>query len=195
MRFASLATLLLLSGTASAHIALRSPAPRTVDQKAGPCGAAGSSRGSNVTTFAPGETITVTWDETVDHPGHYRIAFNPDGDDFQNPNNPDDGFETTMVEPIADKGGGSYTQQVTLPTTPCENCTLQLVQVMTTAVPYNSFYFQCADIRIGGDPVDPSDPDDDGAAEGGCSTGGSGAGAGMVLLAFALIRRRRPASR
>lgn len=186
----SLATLLLLTGTASAHIAMRSPAPRSVDQKAGPCGAAGSSRGSNVTEFQPGETITVTWDETVDHPGHYRIALNMDGDDFENPNNPDDGFPETMVEPIADKGGGNYTQQITLPTTPCDNCTLQLVQVMTTAVPYNSFYFQCADIRIAGDVVDPVDPGD-GGADGGCSTGGgSGAGAAL-LLALALIRRRR----
>ena len=73
--------------------------------------------------------------------------------DVTNPNNPDDNFPTTMVEPIADKSGGHYSQSITLPTTPCENCTLQLIQVMTTSVPYNSFYFQCADIRITGAAV------------------------------------------
>jgi len=194
MRIASIGlTTLLLTGTASAHIAMTVPAPRSVDQKVGPCGAAGSVRGSNVTEFQPGETVTFEWDETVDHPGHYRIAFDEDGNDFQNPNNPDDAFAGTMVEPIVDKAGGHYTQQVTLPTTPCDNCTLQLVQVMTTSVPYNSFYFQCADIRIAGTPID-GDPDGGGdSVDGGCSTTGSGAGVGLALLAlFAglLIRRK-----
>jgi uncharacterized protein (TIGR03382 family) len=192
MRIASLATLLVLSGTASAHIEMTSPAPRTADQKAGPCGAAGSVRGTKVTTFQPGETITVEWNETVDHPGHFRISFATDGNNFQNPNNPGDAFPETMVEPIADKSGGHYTQAVTMPMAPCENCTLQLMQIMTTAVPYNSFYFQCADIRIGGDPVDPTDPPPGGETDGGCSSsGGSGAGAGLLVLALALLRRRK----
>lgn len=189
MRSSLVVASLLISGTASAHIAMTVPAPRTAEQKTGPCGAAGSTRGTNVTTFAPGETITVEWDETVDHPGHYRIAFDDDGNDFQNPNNPGDDFPGTMAEPIVDKVGGHYTQQITLPTTPCDNCTLQLIQVMTTAVPYNSFYFQCADIRIAGDVPDP-DPDPDGETSGGCSTG-SGAGGGLALAIAALFRRRR----
>jgi MYXO-CTERM domain-containing protein len=188
MRFAAIAPLLLLPGTASAHIAMTEPTPRSVDQKAGPCGAAGSTRGSNVTVFQPGETINVEWDETVEHPGHYRIAFAASGNNFQNPNNPGDDFPETMVEPITDKNGGHYSQQVTLPTEPCDNCTLQLVQVMTTNVPFNSFYFQCADITIAGDPVDPTNPP--GGTDGGCSSTG-GSGAGMLLIAFALFRRRR----
>jgi hypothetical protein len=186
MRSALIVAGLLVSGTASAHIAMTVPAVRTADQKTGPCGAAGSTRGTNVTTFAPGETIMVEWDETVDHPGHYRIAFDDDGNDFQNPNNPDDNFPGTMQEPIVDKVGGHYTQQITLPTTPCDNCTLQLIQVMTTSVPYNSFYFQCADIRIEGDIVDPEPPKGD---LGGCSTG-SGAGSGLLLVIAALLWRR-----
>jgi MYXO-CTERM domain-containing protein len=188
MRIATLASLLVLAGTAHAHIQMTSPSPRSLDQKAPPCGRSGSTRGSVVTTFQPGETITVTWDETVDHPGHYRIAFDDNGDDiFQNPNNPDDNFASTLMEPIADKVGGKYTAQVTLPTTPCTNCTLQLVQVMTTQVPYNSFYYQCADITISGDPGEEEPPELDG---GGCSTTG-GAGFGAALLALGLARRRR----
>lgn len=192
--------LLLLTGTAAAHVTLTSPPPRTLDNKAGPCGAAGSKRGSKVTRFAPGATITVEWDETVDHPGHYRIAFDNDGDDvFVNPNKPDDNYAFTLMDAIPDKVGGHYTQQVTLPTAPCANCTLQLMQIMTTQVPYNSFYYQCADIAIGdggdpGGPVDPGpdpDPDPPAASDGGCSTGSSGGAGTLLALAGVLACRAR----
>ncbi|MCW5808206.1 MAG: lytic polysaccharide monooxygenase, partial [Deltaproteobacteria bacterium] len=166
--------LIFASTPAAAHIALRYPPPRTTEQKAGPCGSTGSTRGATVTTFTPGQKITVEWDETVDHPGHYRIAFDDDGNDvFVNPNNPNDNFPSTLVEPIADKTGGHYTQEVTLPNITCDNCTLQLMQIMTTQVPYNSFYYQCADITLAGDTGggggggDNNDP-----VDGGCSTGG-----------------------
>ena len=208
---------LLFSTRAEAHIALESPTPRGTAQKQGPCGATGSVRGP-AQTFAPGETITVTWDETVDHVGHYRIAFDLDGhDDFPLPVTPEDDFPTVLVDQITDRqGGGKYSQEITFPEVECDNCTLQLIQVMTTNVPYNSFYFQCSDIVLSG-PVAPG-PDagtggggdgsgngdgsgggnGDGsgggaAASGGCSTGGSSSLAGLLLLGFAslAIRRRR----
>jgi hypothetical protein len=190
MRIVTLASLLLLAGTAHAHIQMMSPAPRMLDQKAPPCGRSGAPRGTNVTTFSPGETVTIAWDETVDHPGHYRIAFDDDGDDvFQNPNNPDDNFASTLLEPIADKQGGQYSVDITLPTTPCNNCTIQLVQVMTTNVPYNSFYYQCADIVIEGDPIDEEPPQLDG---GGCSsTGGAGWLVGLALAGMLIRARKR----
>lgn len=193
----TLLCLLLLSGTASAHVTLTSPPPRTLANKAGPCGATGSKRGTNVTTFAPGATITVEWDETVDHPGHYRIAFDNDGDDvFVNPNKPDDNFAFTLMDAIPDKVGGHYTQQVTLPTAPCASCTLQLMQIMTTQVPYNSFYYQCADIAIadGGDPGGTVDPAPPAASDGGCSTG-RGAGGGSLLALAGLLACRTRARR
>jgi len=188
MRYAlALGLVLALGSSATAHIALMSPPPRTADQKAGPCGVAGSTRGTTVTTYAPGETITVEWNETVGHPGHYRIAFDDDGNDaFVNPNMPDDNFAFTLVDQITDRDGEThYTQSVKLPTTPCANCTMQLVQVMTTAVPYNSFYFQCADITLSGEPAP------DGDIGGGCQTSsGSGLGA-LVLVGLLALRRRR----
>jgi MYXO-CTERM domain-containing protein len=185
--------LLLVSATASAHTTLTSPPPRTLANKAGPCGAAGSTRGTKVTTFAPGEVITVEWDETVDHPGHYRVAFDDDGDDvFVNPNNPNDNFAFTLMDQIPDKSGGHYTQQITLPTTPCTNCTLQLIQIMTTQVPYNSFYFQCADITIAEGGGSGSGSDTDPGTEGGCSTGsGAGAGAAAIVFLAGLVARRK----
>lgn len=182
----ALLVVIALAGTTHAHIQLRSPAARTTAQKAGPCGAAGSQRGGTVTVFQPGETITVEWDETVDHPGHFRLAFDDDGDDaFINPMRSTDNFSFTLMEPIADKAGGHYTQQITLPATSCTNCTLQLMQIMQTTEPYNSFYWQCADIQIGGD----APPPDDGGDGGGCS---SGRGVGVLgVLAIGLFSRRR----
>jgi hypothetical protein len=186
--------LVVPGGTASAHVTLTSPKPRTLDNKQAPCGASGSKRGTQVTKFAPGAKITVEWDETVDHPGHYRLAFDNDGDDvFANPSTPNDHFASTLMEPIADKAGGHYTQQITLPTAPCTNCTLQLIQVMTTSVPYDSFYYQCADITIGDGADDPADPME-ADATGGCSTGGGGGTGALVIVAGVLVgwsRRRR----
>ena len=180
--------LLASAADASAHIALTSPVPRTVDQKAGPCGATGSTRGSKVTAYRPGETITVEWDETVDHPGHYRIAFDDDGNDsFQIPSRPDDAFPQTLADQIADRGGGHYKQQITLPNMSCTNCTLQLIQVMTTTVPYNSFYFQCADLVLGDDAEPGPGPAD---ANGGCSTGSPSLGLAAGLALLGLVRRR-----
>lgn len=189
----SLFAALLVPGLASAHTTLVDPAPRTLSNKDGPCGATGSMRGDVITVFEPGETITVVWDETVDHPGHYRIAFDESGDDdFPDPVSPDDDFPSVLADQIPDRsGGGMYSQKVTLPDVECEDCTLQLIQIMTTQVPYNSFYFQCADIALragsgGGGGGEPSD-------DGGCQAGGSSALAWPVVLAMLLALRRRTA--
>src|SRR5690606_3785661 len=62
-----------------AHFRLVSPEAATVQnavgdpQKAPPCGGGTDFTGA-VTAFRPGETITITIDETVFHPGHYRVV-------------------------------------------------------------------------------------------------------------------------
>ncbi|HEY8376243.1 MAG TPA: SCE4755 family polysaccharide monooxygenase-like protein [Nannocystis sp.] len=151
----------LAASPAAAHIALTDPPARRPDQKVGPCGlGANDPRGPNVTVFKGGETITVRWTETVDHPGHYRISFDPDGqDDFVDPAAYDDYYtnDAVLVDQIPDKAGSNqmYEQQVTLPRMSCDNCTLQLVQVMTDKPPYqvgtNDLYYQCADIVLVGE--------------------------------------------
>ena len=60
---------------------------------------------------------------------------------------------------------------------------------MTTSVPYNSFYYQCADIILSGD-APPDDPPGDPEVDGGCSTSG-GAGFGALVAVLALLARRR----
>ena len=179
---------------AEAHITQTFPGTRTESQKQGPCGLTDSLRGPEQ-VFEPGETITVEWNETVEHPGHYRIAFDIDGEDFPLPNNPDDDFDVTLVDQIADRNVNgadrTYSQEITFPDVECENCTLQLIQIMTTNIPYNSFYFQCVDVSLragGGGGEGP-----DAGANGSCSAGGS-AGLSMALLllgAMLVLRERR----
>jgi hypothetical protein len=196
---------------ASAHIALSNPAARTTNQKDGPCGQVTSVRGSNVQVFEPGATITVTWAETINHPGHYRISFDADGEDFTIPPDYNDFSlsENVIAENIAD---GMTAQTITLPDIECENCTLQLIQMMTDKPPYgdgNDIYFQCSDIALrsggvpgpdagGGNPADPDagidDPGEPSDATGGCSAGGRGdfGLAGIALgVAWVMASRRR----
>lgn len=139
-----------IASSAAAHITMTAPAPRTTDQKFAPCGGDGSTRGSTVTTFRAGETITITWNETIDHPSHYRIAFDMDGqDDFVNPSSPTDFYNNgaVLLDEIGDRtGGGSYSAEITLPDVACDNCTLQLIQYMYMRA--DPFYYQCADIVL-----------------------------------------------
>lgn len=197
----------------AAHIALTAPAVRTTTSiKSPPCGATGSVRGTNVTVLEPGSMLAVRWNETIDHPGHYRISFDTDGEDFTIPLDFNDLTQTenVLLDNIAD-GASPYMSMVQLPNVECENCTLQLIQMMTDKPPYgdgNDIYFQCADIalRTGGGSTSPDggtgnpgtgadagvdnggDPDN---ISGGCSTSGGSASWILVGLgAFGLARRR-----
>jgi uncharacterized protein (TIGR03382 family) len=208
----------LAPSVALAHVTLTFPPPRTSAQKDQVCGAANSVRGTNVTTLPPGATISVTWLETIDHPGHYRIAFDEDGQGFPVPLTADEdttGMPTVVMDLIPDIQGNKpptgrpYSVNITLPNIECNNCTLQLTQLMTDKPPYrqapptDDIYYQCADITLsasapdagpnqptpdaGVDPGNPMNPD--GEVGGGCSTG---AGAGLAVAAMlAGLRRRR----
>jgi MYXO-CTERM domain-containing protein len=207
---------------AQAHIALMSPTPRYGELKYGPCGRGGAMdvRTNNVTTFKPGETITLTWKETVPHPGHYRIAFDPDGQRFTDPSSFTDTAPRMYVlkDGIPDRTGTqTYTETVTLPNVECNNCTLQLMQMMTDKPPYGNgddLYYQCADIVLRSPPDMATPPDlaapaDLGAPDlavpstGGMSTGctapgvaapgGLGALAVLGLALMGLRRRKRSA--
>ena len=151
------AALALFAADAGAHIDMTYPVAREMNQKAGPCGVAGSVRGTNITTLDPGATITVTWDETIAHTGWFRISFDSDGDDgFIDPASIDDvdNSPTVLIDEIPNPDGlGSYSQEVTLPDMVCDNCTLQLMQVMTDKQANgwgnDEFYYRCADLVLG----------------------------------------------
>lgn len=159
---------LLWASPLAAHIQMLQPKPRTVLQKIKPCGATTVPKGTPTATYLSGETIMVSWKETVPHPGHYRISLDPDGENdlIDPPNftalytNP-----TVLLDGIADKTGTTtYSVMVTLPDIECANCTLQLIQVMTDKPPYgdgNDIYYQCADITITKPPPGCAEPPGD----------------------------------
>ncbi|MCZ6805993.1 MAG: lytic polysaccharide monooxygenase [Deltaproteobacteria bacterium] len=209
----------LLPTGVRAHLDMTSPVSRYGPDilKTGPCGAEGGTRSGNINYFEPGETIDVEWDEYIDHPSHYRIAFDEDGDDdFVDPAfiDPSEMLEfysndAVLLDEIEDESPSDpyYRVSVTLPDVECDNCTLQVIQVMydkvNDNVDSNDIYYQCADLvlRKGGAPPGP----DAGADAGPDAGAGLGAGAssecsasrgdvawfglGLWLLSLVAIRR------
>jgi len=197
--------------SAEAHVCLVYPMSRVgpecgarSPQKIGPCGIAG--RSEHVTVFRPGETITVELHETINHPSHYRIAFNADGDDFPDPVSIEDrgGHPSILLDGIEDLDDARQWVEVTLPDVECDNCTLQLIQVMYDkqgngfggasggADDNDDLYYACADIVLEG----PSVTADAGEAEGADSRRQLPAslpliGFGVLAVAAGLPRLRR----
>jgi len=144
-----LALLAFVPATAHGHARLLSPVPRiTLTSKTPPCGAPRTARS---TVFAAGQEIEVQWEEYTDHPGYFRILFSlADDKNFQ-----------VLLDKIPDKSipsgssAVSYSAMVTLPSTPCEKGTLQLIQVMTENPQSPSLYYSCADIRLEAPSVTP----------------------------------------
>jgi hypothetical protein len=139
-------------------------------QKLGPCGnEAGGTPTGAITTFAPGATITVTINEVIFHPGHYRaaLAVNSQSELPAEPVvTPDTtpcgtaAIESPAVYPVLGDGLLTHTTaftapqsfQITLPTNvTCTNCTLQIIEFMAEHGlnnPGGCFYHHCANIAI-----------------------------------------------
>jgi chitin binding protein len=136
-------------------------------EKLGPCGdEGGGTPTGKVTEFQPGETITVTIDEVIPHPGHYRVALavNNRSELPPEPQVTPSGFDpcasaatqSPPVFPILEDNVLPHTQPfatpqtftVTLPSdVTCTKCTLQVLEFMSNhGAP--CFYHHCADISI-----------------------------------------------
>lgn len=164
---------ILWAPPSAAHLDLLQPVPREQGRfdvlemtnsllKQGPCGQRENGRTTRVNVYAPGETITVVWDEYVNHRSYYRVAFDLDGDNdlpqFEAPGVGPEGHDPRNYCPVdgrvilayelQDNRGGQYTLQVTLPDVECENCTLQVVQYMYGRGRARPYYFQCADLAL-----------------------------------------------
>jgi MYXO-CTERM domain-containing protein len=203
--FLAAATVLAFSSVASAHFVLKAPDNwMTQDdsgnpQKTGPCGAMTEMNqtytpSNAVTTFKEGQMVAITIDETVTHPGHYRVALAMDHDSLPaepalTPTTGMCGTAAVMdppVMPILADGVLDHTNAFTEPQTimvklpdgfTCEKCTLQVLEFMSQH-PMPCFYHHCADITItpndGGAGMSAG-----GAAGGGAPNGGApSAGAG-----------------
>jgi hypothetical protein len=205
-----------------------------LELKAPPCGRAGGTRGAHVYTYAPGETITLSVMETIPHPGYFRIAFQAHGDDeFRDPASilpvdpnrgcpvgpgdrcgASDFFNTPNVllddlaPHLAGAAGPRFTWSVTLPDVECDDCTLQVIQVMEDDLAHGPYdptpgsgvedvYHQCVDLvlRRGAASAGPS-----AGSGGGCDASGASGAAGWIAALAAgaaariASRRRGPGS-
>lgn len=197
----------LVAPSASAHIELIDPPPRYVladgsdnGIKSCPCGLGGSNRVCNVAAdgsdpdrsdrvsrFEAGSTITIRFQEFVNHAGRFRVAFDPDGADLAD-------FNSNILEDVQDPSNASgmmWEIPITLPNMTCDNCTLQLVQAMEVdqnteiadPAPISSYY-ACADIQLvapGSLGTEPDEPPSDGQPDdpGGEMPGGEMPGGDM----------------
>lgn len=161
---------LLLLGSpsaASAHVCMDFPLSRVgaecvprSPQKVGPCPVP---RGADANVFRPGQSITVRLRETIDHPSHYRIAFDPDGERFRDPEAVDDtenDYPYVLLDGIPDDEAAIQEVEITFPEVVTEDGTLQLIQVMHDkggngfggasggADDNDDIYYSCADIAL-----------------------------------------------
>jgi hypothetical protein len=175
-----------------AHFKLLEPASWLVEndrgdpQKAGPCGGDAKTQGtpSNIIGKAVGgQMLPIRVQETVYHPGHYRVALAVNSRDelppdpvtttretekgprsvwavIQSPPQKPvivDGLFPHYTRPAAPQ---IYETEIALPNITCKKCTLQIVQWMAEHG-YNNpggyTYHHCADLEITADPAKPID--------------------------------------
>jgi uncharacterized protein (TIGR03382 family) len=223
--------LVLGSSSAYAHFKLNAPASMTVQdglggpQKSAPCGlsdspgvADESTKTNAVTTVQTGSMLSIKIDETIYHPGHYRVAIAQTmaqlpADPVVTAGGGDPCNATTImnpaVMPVLGDGllahtssfSGEQTMNVQLPAGfTCTNCVVQVIQYMRQHGlnnPGGCFYHHCATVTIADNvPTVDGAPMDGGG--GGCNTTGVGAAGavGFALMALLLgMRRARSRSR
>lgn len=170
----------LVPTISQAHFTLVSPPAATQQdalgnpQKAPPCGDDGTAMATNVVTpYGPGDTVTVTIDETIFHPGHYRIALAVN-DPSELPPEPEvtpgatpcgsAPIDPNPAFPVLADGVFEHTEPFTEPqsidiTLPdditCTHCTLQVIQFMSNHAlnnPGGCYYHHCATLEVDGEP-------------------------------------------
>ncbi len=181
-----------LMSTAEAHFKLNAPENRSNQdalggpQKSAPCGTSDSSTTADNSTptglppaeLKTGSLVTISINETIFHPGHYRVSLAQDAASL-----PADPLVTAGSTPcgstvidanptlplLADGllvhttsfGGVTKTMSVQLPAgMQCTNCVLQVVQFMSNHPlnnPGGCFYHHCAIVNIS--DTAPNQPD------------------------------------
>ena len=185
-----LAAVLFAPTVLDAHFTLIAPASWLVEnrlgdpQKAGPCGGTSADAGTPtnaVTKVQGGSTLHVKVQETVFHPGHYRIALAvnsraelpPDPEVVTRQTERGDWSVSAPIQqppapPILADGLWAHTDRaaiaqpfetdITLPNITCEKCTLQIIQFMAEHGRNRDgdfSYHHCADLQITADPSKP----------------------------------------
>lgn len=185
---------------ATAHFVLITPEASVVQGDYGdplhtpPCGGGQDAEATDVVTpFTQGQTITVTLDEQIWHPGHYRVALAvTDADELPAPPPVTAGDSDCGTVPIQDPPQfpvladgmfphttpviGPQSFQVTLPTdVTCTRCTLQVLE-FTSEHQAPCFEYKCAHISIAPPPectADTNCADDDQCTSDSCDATGT----------------------
>ena len=189
------AAAVLVASPARAHFILQAPQSWATQgslgdpQKSAPCGQADpgvtAAPTGMVTAYAAGDTVTVTINETVTHPGHYRVVLSTTGQaglpadppvtpgttacgstEIQNPPVFPVLADGMLVHTAAFGAPQSFTFKLPGNMSCASNCVLQVAEFMSEHGlnnPGGCFYHHCANITI--------------EAAGGTGTGGAGGGA------------------
>ena len=173
-----------------AHFKLLEPASWLIEsdrgdpQKAGPCGGSNTDWGKPsyvVTKVMGGSMLHLKVQETIFHPGHYRVALAvnsptelpPDPETTTRPSEKGPwsvsaAIQTPATAPVLADGLFAHTERVStpfetdvqLPNINCRKCTLQVIQWMAEHAfnnPGGYSYHHCADLQITADPSKPID--------------------------------------
>ncbi|UQA62589.1 SCE4755 family polysaccharide monooxygenase-like protein [Polyangium aurulentum] len=186
------AAIVAASSFAHAHAVLINPPPLTNDDnaKAGPCGcyfgagpedpnedgtASACPKDFTPTVLEAGATLQVTWKETVQHTGDWRIAIS--SKPIETVTRADMNASVQFEGPdMNSQSGGVISQTIVVPEMSCDGCALQLRQFMAGAA--KPYYYSCAAITIKpkGGVASSSSSSSSGAGGGGAGGGGGGMG-------------------
>jgi hypothetical protein len=173
-----------------AHFKLMEPASWIIEddrgdpQKAGPCGGSNADYGKPsfiVSQAVGGSKLHVKVQETIYHPGHYRLALAVNSpaelpvdpkattmDSDKGPRSVSAEIMSPVQMPVladglfvhAAKAEGPFETDVTLPNISCKKCTLQVIQFMEQHGVNNPgmfTYHHCATLQITADSKKPID--------------------------------------
>jgi hypothetical protein len=211
---ASLVVVGALASPAAAHFKLVSPANVAVQasdgdpQKSEPCGLEDGpyTPSSIVTELMTGSQVEIKIQETIYHPGHYRVLLAETMDDLPPDPAVTEGesecgsteIDDTPEMPLLADGllqhssafSGQQTMNVRLPAgMQCESCVLQVVEFMSSH-DAPCYYHHCAMVKITDNPADPEEPDPGPAEDTGCSAGSPSLLVALGLLALLRANRR-----
>jgi|HubBroStandDraft_1064217.scaffolds.fasta_scaffold118018_2 hypothetical protein len=178
--------LLVLAPFAAAHFRLMEPQSWIVEnqqgdpQKLGPCGGTSTNEGmptNMVSKIKGGQKLHIKLQETIYHPGHYRVALAvnsraelpPDPsttsrDSDKGPMSVTAAIQNPAKIPVLADGLFVHTARTTdpfetdvqIPNISCEKCTLQIIEFMAEHGVNKDggyFYHHCADLQITADPA------------------------------------------
>jgi hypothetical protein len=188
--FAAAALLALSPAITQAHFRLLEPASWIVEnqlgdpQKAGPCGGTNADWGTPtfaVTQAVGGSKLHVKVQETIYHPGHYRVALavnspaelpaDPKATTVASERGPQS-VSAEIMSPVQmpvladglfahqERTTTPFETDVTLPNISCKKCTLQVIQFMEQHGANNPgmyTYHHCAVVQITADAKKPID--------------------------------------